>query len=212
MSKKTILLFLIASTFFMVSCSDRSQVYKPSDYINWINNPENNLISEHKSDTFTYSIQYRPTAYLALMESGSPEIQIEEFQELEKSLSGQEQFLFRVSLSNGESNWLESGTKNFNDFDEQINYLSFVMQKDFKLVKDQDTIDCSMFHFERDYGIRPFGTFLLGFYESTEKPVSVDSITDKSLKVIFTDSAFEDEIVEFNFSSNDIKKIPTLKL
>jgi hypothetical protein len=207
------LLFIVMITILQISCSDKKTECGPDEYINWINNPENHMISEYRSDSFTFSLQYRPAPYLALIEAGTSGISKEELNEIEKGFSHHTQFLFQVSLSDGQRDWLQAGAKKFNDIEEQIKYLSFSMQKDFQLVTEKDTIDCSMFHFERDYGIRPNGTFLLGFPFTVNSTDSNDIVNiSKSLKVIYNDSAFEDETVEFNFSSKDLNKIPTLKL
>ncbi len=197
----------------MSSCSGVVTKCGPVDYLNWINNPENNLIAKTKSQDYTFSLQYRPVSYLSLLEAGSENVSPEIIDSLEQSFAGQQQFLFHVALSDGNSDWLNSSTQRFNDYEEQIKYLSFSMQNDFKLVRHKDTIDCSMFHFERDYGIRPFGTFLIGFPDETNDNEVNDPTNDiNSLKVIYTNSAFGDEIIEFPFSYSDINKIPTLKL
>lgn len=213
MHKKSFLIFLFMSFVYLNSCNYKINEYEPVDYINWVNNPKNGLISETISGEYTYALQYRPQVFLSLLEAGSNELTHHIIDSIEHSFSGMQQFLFKVSLNNGSSDWLQSSTKNFDNYDEQIKYLSFSMQNDFIIIRKGDTLDCSMFHFERDYGIRPFGTFLLGFPIETDQMTKNDTTGhNESFKVIYKDSAFGDEVVEFNFSSNDINKIPTLKL
>jgi hypothetical protein len=197
----------------MVSCSGVVTECGPVDYMNWVNNPKNNLIAETKSQDYTFSLQYRPVPYLALLEAGYENVTPEIIDSLEQSFAGQQQFLFHVALNDGNNDWLNSSTKRFSDYEEQIKYLSFSMQNDFKLLRNKDTVDCSMFHFERDYGIRPFGTFLIGFPCKINEGTGNDTVNiNNSLKVIYTDSAFGDEIIEFPFLYSSINKIPTLKL
>ncbi|MFK5854488.1 MAG: hypothetical protein QM503_00055 [Bacteroidota bacterium] len=213
MPKNIFLILCTVIVFLISSCSGVITECAPVDYLNWIDNPENNLIVETKAQVYTFSLQYRPVSYLALLEAGSADITSEIIDSLEHSLAGQQQFLFHVALNDGNNDWLNSSTNRFNDYEEQIKYLSFSMQNDFKLVRHNDTLDCAIFHFERDYGIRPFGTFLLGFPCDEVQNVSGDTVNFiYSIKVIYTDSSFGDEIIEFPFSYSDLNKIPTLKL
>jgi len=56
---------------------------------------------------------------------------------------------------------------NAGDFDKRVAYYAFDMQKDICIVQaDKDTIPCTMYHYERNYGISPKNNFMLGFHAS----------------------------------------------
>lgn len=211
--KKLFFALWITGMVFCTSCQDKVAQCGPVDYINWVNNPDNGLIVKHKSAEYSFSVQYRPSTLLALIET-EPQYESQIIiDSVAQTFSGMQQFLFRVSLNSGSNDWLQASSQRFMDSEEQIKYLSFSMQNDFLLVKEQDTIDCTIFHFERDFGIRPFGTFLLGFPIDKSQILEIDTIKQiESFKVIYQDSAFDDKVVEFSFSSDDINKIPILKL
>ncbi len=213
MLNKIILTLSLLLIFVVSSCTLNTTNYSPREYVQWINDPDNGMISEFKSENYTYSLQYRPVPFLVLLEANSPELSFKMFDSISDEISGFQQFMLHVSSNDNTQNWQEKSLRNFEGPDQQIRYFSFSMQNDFKLIQGVDTINCSMFHFERDYGIRPYGTFLIGFEcEVANKSVSNTSLNGASLKIIYKDSSFDNEEIEFNFSSNNINKIPTLKL
>jgi len=52
-------------------------------------------------------------------------------------------------------------------FDKRTAYYAFEMQKDICIVQaDKDTLPCTMYHYERNYGVSPKNNFMLGFKAS----------------------------------------------
>lgn len=59
---------------------------------------------------------------------------------------------------------------NAGDFDKRVAYYAFDMQKDICIVMaGKDTIPCTMYHYERNYGVSPKNNFMLGFNASQLK-------------------------------------------
>jgi len=210
--KRYFLVFLLLN-LVVSSCKNGSCVLNPQEFISWVNSPENGLVVKQTSGDYVFAIQYRPANYLALLETDPSRITKQTVDSVTKELGGIQQFMLRVELKSGQNNWMQASNKRFDDFDEQINYLSFKMQHDFKYINGQDTVECGIYHFERDYGIRPFGTFLLGFPVMKDQANEGDSISKQDdFKILFKDSAFGDSDIEFLFCRENIIKIPTLKL
>lgn len=59
---------------------------------------------------------------------------------------------------------------NAGDFEKRVAYYAFDMQKDICIVlAGKDTIPCTMYHYERNYGVSPKNNFMLGFEASRLK-------------------------------------------
>ena len=76
------------------------------------------------------------------------------------------------------------------------------MQNDLFLVRDQDTIPCSLYHFERTYNIAPYCTLLLGFDKKFKK--------FSSYQILYVDRLFSNKIITFNFLKESFERIPKL--
>lgn len=204
--------FLLVPSILLLTVSlwSCSESLSPSQYISWVNNPENGLVSNKSIGNFQFDLQYRPGPYLTLMELGNTEFSDEEYKSTLHHFDDQYQFLLRIKLNNGNNNWLDSLADNFENKEEKIKYLSFFMQDDIKLIKNNDTVDCKLYHFERNYGISPYGTFLLEFPDS--KKNKQENNNDGILQILFDDFAFSDSTLIFKFFNKDINNIPTLKL
>jgi hypothetical protein len=135
----------------------------PKDYVQWNENPENGMIIEKTIGDFSFSSFYETPEYLALKEFGDTQFTKKEYEEKLMEYDGMEYFSFRIqSLSNTEE-LLKVGIKSDDEYYARIEYFSFKMQKDFKMIEGNDTLDCKLFHFERVYGLAPKATFIMGF-------------------------------------------------
>lgn len=83
------------------------------------------------------------------------------------------------------------------DYEESVKYLSENIKTDFRLITSQnDTIDCSGVHFERNFKLAPFKRVLL--YFNGVPP-------EDTIKLIYNDHLFGNGIFKFNFNNSPIK-------
>ncbi|MEQ9263097.1 MAG: hypothetical protein RLP14_08055 [Owenweeksia sp.] len=197
--RKTLTYFCL---LMVVSCTNS---LPPEEYIHWCLNPENGLSDKSESNPFIFELQYKPAPLVALQNSGG-EVQNgltfkEELKELEKF----EFFNFRISTTTGQD-FLKTGIKDQQEYFQRVAYYSSFAQPDFVLVTGSDTVSCVMYQFDRNYGISPYQTILLGFKTGNNK----NKISDK--KLIYHDRILDIPSVEMEISSKSIKQIPNLKL
>lgn len=170
----------------------------PSELVKYVQSAENGLKHQVKSSELIYTALYKPVDYVICMEEGSEEISKQTADTKRKELEEMQYIDLKIETPEGE--FLQNG--NPEDYSRKINYCSFNMQKDIKLIEGSDTLPCGMFHFERTNDIVPYATFLLGF------PVKN---RDKDKILVINDKLFDKGMIRLIFKSTDIKKTPALK-
>ncbi len=173
-----------------IGCS-KSKLGK-REFIDWVKNPSNQLNQTKTIGDIQLNIQYTPGAYLELIQDGASDSKMQQYA------------LEMVVLSKKNSDIAKHNISTISDYEARMQYMSFSMQNDIKLVDGDDTLDCKWFHFERGADIKPHRTWLLGFDKL--------QTTDSQTKVLLVDvSKLGAGIVKFKFDKNILTNIPTLK-
>ena len=111
----------------------------------------------------------------------------------------------KIELKDGQGEFLKYKLASSNeDYEKRVKYCAFDMQKDIKLLAGNDSMPCTLFHFERAYDLAPYGIFLLGF------PLSKIG-SDKEAAIVIQDKLFNKGILKFTFSESELKNLPKLK-
>ena len=105
------------------------------------------------------------------------------------------------ALSAGE-NLLSSELDSENEYFERLDYFVTYAQQDIRLIQGKDSLSPALYHFERNYGLAPYNTLLLGF-ELGEQGAHRDLIIDDKVLGIGR--------VKFFFDDSDISNSPKLK-
>ncbi len=172
----------------------------PREYIAWVDDKTNGLKVEKTIGEFTYMFQYKPTDYVAIMDLKKDSIKKEELTSKTEEYSGLQYCNFRISTeSQGEL--LKKNVVNESDYYGRIQYFSFDMQKEVKLIEDTDTLDCVLFHFERVFGLAPYATFLLGFPRT-------ENTGNKTL--LYDDKIFGAGKIYLTVKLKNIKNVPSV--
>lgn len=193
--KCTILTFTLA----LFGCSTSS--LPPEEYAKWVQNPENGLSNHKQFEDLKFNIAYQPIPLLVLREfDPQNRISREDFDNLHRDYEGLEYYLFQIS---GPSDILKYAIQEEQEYYERVEYYSFHMQKDIRMIAGNDTLPCKMFHFERNYGVAPFARFLLGFDVPEGK-------FDRRFN--YEEIVFGVGQVELTVLQENIDKLPSLKL
>lgn len=170
------------------------------DYIKWVNNSDNGLKVEKTIEDFTYSLQYKPDEYVALMELKKDTVSATELKKKMSEYDGLQYFNFKIE-TDSRTELLKKNLTQTNEYYARIQYFSFDMQKDLKLIDGKDTLDCTLFHFERVFGLAPYATFVLGFPKG-------DGINNKTL--YYNEKVFGSGKIYLTVQSENIKQIPSV--
>jgi hypothetical protein len=169
---------------------------KAGDYVEWMENTENGLVQDKIIGSYHFSVQYKPLEYITAKRMGDNSSK-STVQKDEEGMSDLQYYTLRIGKSNEDPlQGLDPGTR-----DKLIDYFSFRMQSDIKLIEDVDTLDCVLFHFERNFGLTPYCTFVMGF-------VNTGKVTDKTF--IYNDSELGTGTVKLHFKAKSFKAIPKL--
>jgi hypothetical protein len=175
----------------------------PADYISWCRDKENGLQKSKEIEELTYSVQYKPGPYIACLEEQSRTMPADTLAKKLSELEGLDYFDFKIEITSGAGELLKHNVPSSAEYNQRVNYFAFDMQKDIKLVRGRDTLDCKLFHFERAYDVAPFAVFLLGFpkVNGTAEPV----------EFFYQDNVFHKGIIKFTYSPETFSRIPKLK-
>jgi hypothetical protein len=180
-----------------------NEKFSPLEYVNWVGDITHGLKRVRAFSNYIYTAQFKPWEYIVCEEQRKEAIPDSVVKKRLKDLNGMQYVDLKIELKEGEGELLKYGLTNPKEYDERIDYFSFGMQKDIKLVEAGDTLSCLLFHFERVYNIAPSATFLLAF------PLGKVPKGDKTL--VFIDHGFNQGIIKFFFDGRDIKNVPQLE-
>lgn len=191
----------------LVSKSGRSTNSKSLDppyYTKWIQDKRNGLLQENIRNNIRYEVIYMPDEYIICQEVKSNTIKDSLLNSRLSELIGMQYFKLRISLLDENGDLLKYNMNSPGQYTERINYASFAMQNDIRLIQNKDTISCMLFHFERLFEAAPNGTFLLGFPLGQQKTLS-----DKIIE--FNDNLFDQGNQTFIFRKDALNRIPKLR-
>ncbi len=176
---------------------------EPALYQNCISKEAVHLKKTDENGKIKMEMMYLTPEYSALMSLQEEKPEKESWDTLVKSYAGITQFKLSVSAIGFNDEFIKLDKPEPSVYEERVKYYSFAMQQDIFAVNGNDTISCSIYHFERSYGVSPISTFLLGF---EKLPVGND------IRIIIKEKVFSDKELQFDFSSAELKNVPQLKL
>lgn len=209
---KKVLLIIMCIGFF--SCmntdtiesqigNDKKKSLAPVEFVKWVKDEYHGLKKEKSVGDIIFSAQYKPVEYVICMEEKSMRIADSVVKKKKLELGDMQYIDFKIAINSGQGELLKYELSSASQYEERVNYFSFKMQDDIKLLNGSDTISCALFHFERAYDVAPYSTFVLGF------PLRKDKT--KNLVLVYHDNIFKKGIIKLEFKNSNIKAIPKLK-
>lgn len=220
---KRIAILLISIVLFMASCNkgnqpfslsrifstdnikDNQQTLSSMEMLKYVIAPHNGLIKKKEIAEFIYQAKYKPLDYIISQEANGASVSQETYYKKVKELDGLQYFDFRIEVDATNGELLKYRLSSVADYESRVEYVSFGMQKDIKLIEGRDTLDCVLYHMERAYDITPYTTVLLGF-----KKNNADLNEDKTL--VFYDNLFHNGTIKLTFIPADLTQIPHLEI
>lgn len=182
-----------------------ARTYSPKEFVDYVKAADH-LNKSKTIGTVEYRLTSLPSEYMACNELKSNEIEQTLFEETLKEYEGTEYYMLQIEVEGSVTELAKVNLSSQEEYQQRIVYLSFGMQSDLKAVnQDGVEIPCSIYHFERTYNITPFSTFLIGFDEGQLKDATERTI-------VLEDNLFENGLIKFNWSTNQLKNIPQIKL
>jgi len=121
--------------------------------------------------------------------------------EAQKEYAKQSSFLLELKVLGYHDEMLKYEMGNLDQYYQRIEYYSFNVNEDIRLITNSDTIVCSQHHFERTYGLAPTIRLNLQFPIPEEQLVA-----NKFITLEFLDRVYEQGIVNFKIEPDHIKR------
>jgi len=201
MKGTNVLLLLIS--FLLIGCGKEQM--PPSEYVQWINNPENGIVKEKTIHPLTVELLYKTIDYVIANEFRSDAIPVDAYNQKAAELEGMQYYTLKLGIVDERFDVTNYEVEDEAQQQDRLSYLSFAMQKAIKLVEGKDTLACKLYHFERSYDLSPKRTFVLGF-DAKE----ANKTKDKTF--ILDLPFFRTGPIKINYKQTDLEQIPDLKL
>lgn len=198
------LYFLLVVIFF--GC--KADILLPSEYIRWLENPENGLVQILTLDSFKISIQYEPIPYIIAREFKSNKINSDKFEARKAALQNSSYYKIVVQMQMptlpASLAADETAQQELLAYKQQLkDYFTFGMQQSLILVANQDTLLPALFHHESSYQNEGTYTILVAFDK--------EQVLDNH-KIIYNANVLNKGILEIEFLQKNIARLPELRL
>ncbi len=181
------------------------KLLSPANYVNWVKDPKNGLQKEKEINDLIFSLLYQPAEYVISEDRKKENISAEELKTELDAHSELEYYNLKIGAKNYNGELLKYDLNNGHEYKDRVEYYAFKFEKDIMLIAGNDTLPCSIFHFERTFDVAPYSSFLLGF-----KIPSKDKNKDRS--IVIDDKIFNKGTVKFFFSEKRIGTLPKLEV
>ena len=201
--KTGVILFGNVILLFFASCAPSS--LSPEKYKSWVESESHGLKVKKDVGDFTFTFQFKPLPYIALIESRDLNVKETFIQKRTNEMAGMQYFTLTIT-SKDRKEILASHAASESEYYDRLQYLVADAQNDISLIQGKDTLPCKLYHFERDYGISPNAKLLLGFE-------SAKGDQEKENKVLlFDEKILGGGRIFMAINASDINKLPQLKL
>lgn len=201
MRKLTTYIFLC---LFSVSCRTDKEL-SVSDYKKWMGNKDNGLYKEKTVEDFSVSCMLKPLDWIALKTIESEHLDILKLDSVKNEFKGLSYFALKIVNRQVPEliNYNASGQK---AYEANFAYYTGGMKQDIYLVEGSDTLNCVLFHYERNYGAAPVNIFNLAFENRNNGQMQ------SGRQLVFNGTYTGLGILKFDFDKNDLEHIPNVKI
>lgn len=195
-------LFGILSVVCLIAgCAESPTMVSSAEYEEWSRSEECTLHREREMDDIVFSVSYIPKEELALREAGENATP-EEWKKALEAKGDMNYFKLVYSLSGSNQDILKHNLYDETEYYSRTNYLAFGVDKDVYVQCGKDRIPCRLHQYTPHYGISPNAEVLFAFDK-------IDSTRDVTF--VLEDQLFGSGILQFEFTADDLKNIPTIQ-
>ncbi|MCU0423536.1 MAG: hypothetical protein MUC81_12070 [Bacteroidia bacterium] len=193
-----IISFVLLIQVLIVSCNQPSELYA-EEYIQFVKDAKNGLVSEHKIGAWHVSLTYLPVDFFKAQQ----QLNLSQ-QQIEADSGEQTTRYFLLTIKSDEKEQaLTKDLYNKQEFFERINQMLGSMQQQVQFISATDTIPCALHIFERNYNLDKEQHVMLMFDIKEEK-------LNPEFKIQWNDQILNFGKLNFTFNYKDIKQTPSL--
>ncbi|MES2701535.1 MAG: hypothetical protein V4649_02795 [Bacteroidota bacterium] len=188
----------------LICCVSCKKNMTANEYSSYVNNTEHGLKKVMQIDGWEFTILYRPSEYVMLMENKGNKTGYN-FEARRAELAGTAWFNISIRRVDGQVTPLRFGISSSEEYNERLNYYLNGAIKDISLVYGQDTLGPTSYAFETNYNLTPQETIVAGFILPGDS-----KFPTKDLSISFVDRVFGNGIVKATYNTKTLKNIPNL--
>jgi hypothetical protein len=173
-------------------------------YTQWFEEGGHGLLAEKEINGYRYSLLYKPASYETLKMYNDQLLTTEEL----KAVPELQYYTLRILKENLNDELLKDGVRDAGEYGRRVEYFSYQVQQDIRLVDGADTLSCAMVHYERTYGVSPGITLLLSFPLKDKEKVKHPVYEQKTLA--FDDEVFGNGRVNLTIDAASLNRMPEL--
>jgi hypothetical protein len=202
-STKTISIFF-GILLILLSCQNNGRLkFTPKEFLGYVEGVENNFILQKEFENADFKCFYRPPEYQALISLNGKTFDNDSLEKLTLGFAEWITLSLRISLPENKHPLNKSELTSA----QYAGRLEYYMngQRDFNLVIDnKDTLECSLYHLERNYGAAPFLEINLGF--KREKQIN------ENITLHYYDRVFSNGLVKFYYDGEKLNQRPIFEI
>lgn len=181
----------------------------PEDYTAFVAAGNSPLAATTSINGFTFTATYLPHHYQAMREYPGAVANDSSVQAFVKQNASVAWFKLKIAQDGQVVNQdlVKSLSGIRGNYAGILEYFSFAMQNDVQLVAGNDTIPCSLWHYERGFDAKPDATFMMSF-DMKDNPEQLG----KDLVLHLNDRLFQAGIINLRIPQQTLSTLPTPKI
>lgn len=194
---------VILPILFLCSFSGLERKVQPDRYLEIFESQKPYFQKELKDAYSHYKVSFIPREIQVIQGVKQGKISSLQAQEWLNESDSEISFLITIEIpENGNKEFLKF-EKDSTTYDQRLDYYAFEFARDIQIVTiDNQTINVSDYHFERDFGLSPKGTFSVSF----TKPENI-----KEFDLVIDDKIYGSQAKRITFNYAKFNDLPQLK-
>lgn len=187
--------YTILLIFFCISCSSVPDELTLSEYIEYINDPNNGLIVSQEINEMKFTSSFQPPILIneLIKKRGLQSVDV----------SSDLSFKVKIEMID-KSDVIKKDVSQSGQYFYRLQYLNTEMQKDFKIISNNDSLPCKLLNYEYFEGITPY----LIVNISMPKP---NKNNNESIVLIYNDKLWDKGLMKFTFNKEKLFTLPRIK-
>jgi hypothetical protein len=207
-NKKQFNFFLQAAICLLLFSCTKNQL-TPAAFLKYINDPENGLSKERKIEALNIKLKYLPPGYLAYKEYKDIGVKgQQQLDSIQKLYANSLTFVMELSPEDQKAqDVMLQDIQSEEEFKERVNTMNFNMKEFLELEIEGKTLSPTIANLENIYGLKNSRKIIIVF------PVEIEKIKKgKNLKFTYVDEIYATGVNNFEFLSDDLVNVPSIKL
>ena len=184
-------LLIFCSFLFFEACKNE-EINDPMEYFSYVEDEKNGLFLKKEIKDLTFTLQYKPSAYMILSDNENLPIDEKSFSNEEKEYDKFQYYTLHIKVTSDTmgNDILHYKLTSEEAYTQRLHYFETTMQQDVKLICGDDTLSPASFLFKKETAPGICCSFLISFpttaYRDMDRTFIYDNHALNTGKVIFT--------------------------